>query len=373
MNAVTRLSVLATLLIAPFASAHHGPPTDPTLFYTDRIIEMDAVITAVFWRNPHIRYKATVVNDFGDEEEWQIELRRGPTSFRNIGLTRDFLQPGDKVKVAGYPSRRKENLLGLMNMLLPDGRELVEPNVEPRFSDNLVLSGIRGENLPARERSAAEKAAEVAGGDSIYGVWGMEGTHIPEVPVSEYIDYLSNTAHTLRARFVPARDDPELKCLSGMPSTMFDPPPMQVVREGENIRMKLLEYDIERLIYLDGGIENPESSPVGYSVGHWEDESTLVVATSYVNWPFFDAWGTPQTDQVSYVERFTLADNGRRLEYSLTADDPVMFVEPVVLERAWKWMPGRKLGKFDCTLWDGDDLAYDPLRDNPFGLGAKSQ
>jgi len=140
---------------------------------------------------------------------------------------------------------------------------------------------------------------------------------------------------------------------------------MQITRDGENIRILLLEYDIVRTIHMGGGLENPEPSRVGYSVGHWENDQTLVVETSYINWPFFDAWGTPQTEEISYLEKFTLADDGHRLEYSLTADDPVMFVEPIVLERAWKWMPGRKLGKFDCTLWDGD-TEYDPVKHNPF-------
>ncbi len=365
MKALSRLSVLIFIFIAPVVSAHHGPPTDPTLFYTDRIVEMDATIVSVFWRNPHVRYKVMVVNDYGDEEEWQIELRRGPTSFRNIGLTKDFLKPGDKVKVAGYPSRRKNNLLGLMNMLLPDGRELAEANVESRFSDNRLLSGIPGENLPARAVSDAEKAAKEAGGDSIFRVWGMEGTHIPEVPMSEYIDYLSNTAHTLRARFIPSRDDPELKCQTGMPTTMFDPPPMEIRRYGEDISIHLMEYDIVRTIHMNGGEENPESSRLGHSMGRWENENTLVVDTTHINWPFFDAWGTPQSEQINYNEKFTLADDGSRLEYVLTADDPVMFVEPVVLERAWRWMPGRKLGTYDCTLWDGD-TEYDPVKHNPF-------
>ena len=366
MKALSRVTVLIFLFMASFAAAHHGPPTDPTLFYTDRIVEMDAVIVAVFWRNPHVRYKATVVNDYGEEEVWQIELRRGPTAFRNIGLDKDFLKPGDKVKVAGYPSRRKNNLLGLMNMLLPDGRELSEPNVEVRFSDNRLLSGVPGEGLPRPkiDPDVVEAAAKKAGG--MFRVWGMEGSHIPEVPISEYVDYLSTTAHTLRARFIPSRDDPELKCQSGMPSTMFDPPPMQIKRYGDNISIHLMEYDIVRTIHMDGGEENPEPSRLGHSVGRWEDERTLIIDTTHINWPFFDAWGTPQSNRITYNERLTLSEDEKRLEYVLTADDPVMFIEPIVLERAWRWMPGREgLGTFDCTLWDGD-TEYDPELHNPF-------
>lgn len=367
MKHVAPVSLLVGLLCSSYVSAHHGPPSDPALFNTDRIVEMDAEIVAVFWRNPHVRYKVKVINAYGEEEEWQIELRRGPTSFNNIGIKKDFLKPGDKVKIAGYPSRRKKNLLGLMNMLLPDGRELAEPNVEARFSDRRLFSGVPGENLPAKERDEARTAAATETADGIFRVWGMVGRRIPEVPISEYIDYLSNTAHTLRARFIPSRDDPELKCQSGMPSTMFDPPPMQVKRYGDDIIFHMEEYDIVRTIHMNGdaGDGDAEPSRLGYSVGRWENDKVLIVSTTKINWPFFDPWGTPQSDQISYVEQFTLADDGQSLHYRLTADDPIMFVEPVVLERSWKWKPDEVIDEYDCTLWDGD-TEYDPVESNPF-------
>ncbi len=343
--------------------AHHGPPSDPALFNTERVIEMDAEVVKVFWRNPHVRFKALVEGPLG-VEEWQIELRRGPTAFSNIGLKKDFLKPGDKVKVAGYPSRRKPNLLGMLNLLLPDGRELVEPNIETRFSDVRLLSG-SGRVIPELDGDETYTDAPSQKAASIYRVWGMVGNRIPETPVAEYVEYLSNTAHALRARYVAARDDPELKCQSGMPVTMFDPPPMEIRKDGENIIIHLEEYDIQRTIHMSKPGNEPEPSRLGYSIGHWEDERNLVIETTHINWPFFDPWGTPQSDKITYLERFTLSEDESRLDYSLTADDPIMFIEPIVLKRAWRWLPGRKINLYDCTLWEGDE-EYDPERSNPF-------
>lgn len=363
MKTLISVALLIGLLISSQVKAHHGPPSDPAFFNTERIIEMDAVVIKVFWRNPHVRFKAMVDGPFGPEE-WQIELRRGPTAFRNVGLEKDFLKPGDKVKIAGYPSRRKANLLGMLNLLLPDGRELVEPNIESRFSDVRLFSG--GQlAISEPDGDQAYGAKEEPKADGIFRVWGMIGNKIPEVPVSEYVDYLSNTAHTLRARYVPARDDPELKCQSGMPTTMFDPPPMEIKRDGENIIIHMEEYDLERIIHMHGGEDNPTPSRLGHSVGRWENETTLVIDTTHVNWPFFDPWGTPQSDQITYFERFTLSEDGSRLNYALTADDPVMFIDPIVLERSWQWLPDRTINLYDCTLWDGDE-EYDPELSNPF-------
>jgi hypothetical protein len=43
----------------------------------------------------------------------------------------------------------------------------------------------------------------------------------------------------------------------------------------------------------------------------------------------------------------------------------VMFVEPVVLERSWRWQPGVQITPYNCTLWEGD-TEYDPVASNPF-------
>jgi hypothetical protein len=66
----------------------------------------------------------------------------------------------------------------------------------------------------------------------------------------------------------------------------------------------------------------PDDEPhsrLGYSIGEWEDESTLVVYTARINWPYFDGDGTRQSEQVEAVERFSLSDDGRELTYHLTS------------------------------------------------------
>ena len=59
-------------------------------------------------------------------------------------------------------------------------------------------------------------------------------------------------------------------------------------------------------------------SLLGYSQGHWED-STLVVVTSAIDWADFDKEGIPQGDAMSVVERH------------------------------WVWRPGEEVKPYDCT------------------------
>ena len=90
-------------------------------------------------------------------------------------------------------------------------------------------------------------------------------------------------------------------------------------------------------------------SPLGYSVGHWQ-QSTLVVTTTHIDWPWFDRRGVPQSEAVEIVERFTLSEDEARFDYSATITDPATFTEPVVLDTYRVWAPGEVIEPYDCVI-----------------------
>ena len=69
----------------------------------------------------------------------------------------------------------------------------------------------------------------------------------------------------------------------------------------------------------------------GFSRGHW-DGTTLVVETDHIAAGYFDHEGTPQSDQIKTVERFTPNADYSRLDYTLTTTDPVNFERAVRAE-----------------------------------------
>ena len=100
----------------------------------------------------------------------------------------------------------------------------------------------------------------------------------------------------------------------------------------------------------DGDIDVP-ATPLGYSVGHWEDD-TLIVRTTNISWPYYDDVGTPQSEAMQVEERFTLAENGSRLEYVQTAFDPLTFTEPAV-RKGYFWLEaGAQIKPFNCQVAD---------------------
>ena len=136
---------------------------------------------------------------------------------------------------------------------------------------------------------------------------------------------------------------------------MFDPVPMEITDGGDRIHVHTEEYSIQRVIYLTEDRPEPVPSNVGYSIGRWEGD-TLVVETTHVDWPYIDPYGTPQSDQASYVETFRVADDESQLDYTIVMTDPVMFAAPVEVSRGWLWQPGTELVDLECIAeWGGSD------------------
>ena len=122
----------------------------------------------------------------------------------------------------------------------------------------------------------------------------------------------------------------------GMPRIMINPHPFEFVDHGDRLTLRTELYDIERTIHMDRS-EPPANEPwssLGYSVGSWED-GTLVVRTSRIDWPYFDNIGTPQSETVEIVERFTLSEDHTRLDFHITITDPGTFSEPATIESHW--------------------------------------
>ena len=324
--------------------AHHGSMANSALYDADELIELEGEITEVLWRNPHARAHLSVVDDNGEETVWEIETQPGPIEFGRMGISEEDML--GHVRVAGFRSKRNPDSLGVLNLLLPSGREYHSNNAEPLWSSSDVRIVPQE---PDPDRAAAER--ETANG--IFRMWSRRLGPRPQA--ESYAHLLTARGRELAAEFDAPRDNPELACQSGVAATMFDPNPMEIVDGGDRITIILEEYDIRRTIHLnvEAAPESQEATPLGFSVGHWEG-NTLVVTTTHFDWPYLDPYGTPQSDQVEYLERFELSDDETMLSYSITATDPIMFTAPITLEHQRRWAPGIEIPPFNCAGdWEG--------------------
>jgi hypothetical protein len=85
-----------------------------------------------------------------------------------------------------------------------------------------------------------------------------------------------------------------------------------------------------RQIFMDGRKHPAELDPTwfGHSIGSYEGKDTLVIDTVGFNDKFwFDRKGTPHTEQLHTIEKWTRPDMGRLIN-TVTIDDPGAFSRP---------------------------------------------
>jgi len=127
------------------------------------------------------------------------------------------------------------------------------------------------------------------------------------------------------------RDDPStLQCLPFGPRLNFatDANPLKIVQT-PNLIVILSEDLTYRQIFLDGRALPGDPNPafMGYSVGHWEGDTLVVVTVGYNDRTWLDGNGHPHTESLRTTERFHRKDFGH-LELSETFDDPKAYARP---------------------------------------------
>ncbi len=316
------LTGLGFFFLPLLAVGHHS-----TAYFSDETRELVGVLTEVEWRNPHIALMIEVTNAQGEAEEWRLEANSIYNLLRS-GVTEDFFRIGDRLQVTGRLSVRQERVLLTNDVILPNG-------------ESLVLWNNRGS---AGRPELPDTAAENKG---IFRVWSVprpsgRTLHFP----------FSEAAIAARATW-NMLDNFAIRCeQEGMPRIMINPHPFEFREQGGEITLRTELYDIVRPIHRDGSVPGPDQpfSNLGYSVGTWEGES-FVITTTHINWPYFDNIGTPQSEDVRIVERYTLSEDQSRLSYFFTVTDPSTFTEPATIEGQWLAL-GEALPIYDCRPYD---------------------
>ena len=105
-----------------------------------------------------------------------------------------------------------------------------------------------------------------------------------------------------------------------------------------------------RVIYMDGRKHPDDLLPTwwGHSIGRWEGDTLVIDTVGYNEKFWFDSRGTPHTEKLHTVERWTRINYGT-LVNEFTIDDPGTFSRPVHLKFTAKLMrPDLDLMEFIC-------------------------
>jgi len=168
---------------------------------------------------------------------------------------------------------------------------------------------------------------------------------IGEVPMTELAEKLF-----LERQANNGVEDPEARCLpTGTPRR--DPYPSKILQM-PNLVAILFEGNLHsfRQIFLDRKEHPKNLEPTwwGDSIGHWEDNDTLVVDTIGFNGKtWLDMAGHPASDQLHIIERYTRPDFDH-LKLELTIEDPVMYKKPWKVTEITPILQG-ELIEYICT------------------------
>jgi hypothetical protein len=81
----------------------------------------------------------------------------------------------------------------------------------------------------------------------------------------------------------------------------------------------------------------------GYSVGRWQGATLVVESTGFNTRTWLDSVGSPHSEELRFITRITKIDNGRKLEFLTTFDDPKMYSKPFTVRHTASWRPDLRM------------------------------
>ncbi len=123
-------------------------------------------------------------------------------------------------------------------------------------------------------------------------------------------------------------------------------------------------------IWMDGRGHPENLTPTyhGHSIGHWEGDTLVVDTVGFNEKMWFDSDGSPHTDQLHIIERYTRL-SVERLQYDISIDDPGAYTRPWSTGFYMDWSPGETF-QFVCQ---DENLASDLMLGTEYQSMDRSQ
>lgn len=359
-----RLAAAVALAVSGAANAHHPISAK---FDDTKPLELEGIVSAVDWRNPHVHVFLNVTDENGEVVNWAIELE-SPVVLERSGWERESVQPGDRVTVDGIVARNGTRQVWADALVFADtGREVLAARdappkapraarPTPRWPDGTPMLGAPDTqggywSYPTRTALVEDGVRVEMNADGLLANLEDAAKVAPMQPWA-----LGLYMHRQR-RFL--QDDPlYLNCKPpGGVRHMQSSLGVQLVEDRERERIFVLMGSGNqnyRIIYLDGReqkgqVGGDDDNPLYYgrSIGKWEGD-TLVVDTAVFNEDFwFTNGGLPHTDQLRLIERFTRPDLDTLL-YEVEIQDPGAYTRPWKSSWELRWVGGEELASYFC-------------------------
>ncbi|OUU80327.1 MAG: hypothetical protein CBC38_02750 [Gammaproteobacteria bacterium TMED78] len=336
--------LLLTFFLLLISNSNYSHHATGSFFDMSKPVILSGVMVETRYINPHVKF----LIETSDGEIWEIES--APVNrLQRLGYD-GIAQVGDSVSFIGVSSSLGRNDFLAAAMRKDGSADMI---IDPGFANQMRRRFDYQFNEEVEDRNyqnASNSYSESNTVDSIFRIWTAGGAMGMSSPSP--LPY-SALAIAAREAWDPIIDDPALDCIPpGMPVTVDTPFPMAFREEGENIIQQFEQWDAIRMFHMNGDLSDADSlepSLQGYSVGRWE-EDMLLVETTNISWPYFDEYGTPQTENMIIEEKFSFDQNNDTLKWEATINEPHAFDSPVTLARDYQWIPGEELKPYNCEF-----------------------
>jgi hypothetical protein len=145
-------------------------------------------------------------------------------------------------------------------------------------------------------------------------------------------------------------DNPEGRCMPrGLPKAdAFD---LHKIVQTPGLILILYEFQTTfRQIFMDGRElpKDPNPTWMGYSVGHWEQDTLVVESNGFNGKAWLSFRGNPVSDALHLTERMRRRDFGH-MDIQITLDDPKAYTKPWTVELHPQLIPDTDLLEFVCN------------------------
>jgi hypothetical protein len=334
--------VIASLLVAPLALAHHGGGT----FDNSREIVLEGVLTKLDLINPHSWIYLDVTGEDGTVRNHRCEMRAA-TVLRRSGWRPEMFPVGMRVTIEGSPDRNDPTSCYLNTIILENGqradrygqfskapvvaapRPARRPNGDLNISgdwapEQLVMTDPRGRGGALVPLSTVD---EFEPGEGRIG--GFPGTGRGSGPRTIRGATLTPAGEQAASEFgvFDREDNPRLRCetTSIIFDWTFDGPVNRITQRDGTIVLQYGQLGFTRTVYMNM-TEHPANSVPrlrGHSIGRWENDVLVVDSVGFA--PGVLSPPLLNSDQLHVVERFALDTDAMEITRSYEAEDPVYF------------------------------------------------
>jgi len=308
------------------ADAHHSQiefNLDPAAIQT-----ITGTVTQYDFVNPHVYVYFETEEADGGTALWELEASSTPNLIRR-GWGRESVTVGQELTIDIHPAKVPgRHVARISTMYFDDGSRLA----------------VRGEGgIPEPEDPDAAST-------SLSGRW-LGRWSLPQVSFDLHLWPLTEKGRAAQESYDQTLN-PQIDCIPvASPSLMLYSNIFEVRVTDDFVEILFEWLDVERVIQLDDRAHPPadERFHQGHSIGHWEGDTLVVDTGNFTAHGAGNAFQVPSGTAKHLVERLTLSDDGKRIDYAFELTDPEYLTEPVTGDTIWDYRPDLEPQRIECN------------------------